>query len=47
MARVHTLARRTDAPAMLVQLTDCHLFGEPDTVMLLSLIHISVHLGSQ
>ena len=34
MARVHTLARRTDAPAMLVQLTDCHLFGEPDTVML-------------
>ncbi|QYJ21880.1 phosphodiesterase [Achromobacter sp. ES-001] len=34
MPRVHSLARRHDAPAMLVQLTDSHLFGEPDTSML-------------
>ena len=34
MPRVHSLARRQHAPAMLVQLTDCHLFGEPDTAML-------------
>ena len=34
MPRVHSLARRHDAPAMLVQLTDSHLFGEPDTAML-------------
>lgn len=34
MARVHSLSRRHDAPAMLVQLTDSHLFGEPDTMML-------------
>lgn len=34
MPRAHSLARRDDAPAMLVQLTDSHLFGEPDTAML-------------
>ncbi|MDH2051719.1 phosphodiesterase [Achromobacter marplatensis] len=34
MPRVHSLARRQHAPAMLVQLTDSHLFGEPDTAML-------------
>ncbi|CAB3662914.1 phosphodiesterase [Achromobacter pestifer] len=34
MPRAHSLARRHDAPAMLVQLTDSHLFGEPDTAML-------------
>ena len=34
MARIHTLTRRHDAPAMLVQLTDSHLFGEPETSML-------------
>ena len=34
MARIHSLTRRDDAPAMLVQLTDSHLFGEPETSML-------------
>ena len=34
MPRVQSLARRLDAPAMLVQLTDSHLFGEPDVAML-------------
>ena len=34
MARIHALTRRDDAPAMLVQFTDSHLFGEPGTVML-------------
>jgi len=34
LVRIHTLGRRDDAPAMLVQLTDCHLFGQPDTAML-------------
>lgn len=34
MPRVHSLSQRHNAPAMLVQLTDSHLFGEPDTAML-------------
>ncbi len=34
MARIHSLTRRDDAPAMLVQVTDSHLFGEPETSML-------------
>ncbi|SSW69482.1 3',5'-cyclic-AMP phosphodiesterase [Achromobacter agilis] len=34
MARIHSLTRRDDAPAMLVQVTDSHLFGEAGTAML-------------
>jgi Icc protein len=34
LARIHSLTRRDDAPAMLVQVTDSHLFGEAGTAML-------------
>ncbi|MGE8687417.1 MAG: 3',5'-cyclic-AMP phosphodiesterase [Achromobacter sp.] len=34
MARIHSLGRRDDAPAMLVQVTDSHLFGAAGTAML-------------
>ncbi|MGY6268152.1 3',5'-cyclic-AMP phosphodiesterase [Achromobacter denitrificans] len=34
MARIHSLTRRDDAPAMLVQVTDSHLFGDAGAAML-------------
>ncbi len=34
MSAVHALPKFDDPPALLVQLTDCHLFGQPETVML-------------
>ena len=34
MVRTQSQAPRDGAPALLVQLTDCHLFGEAETSML-------------